>query len=330
MYAYKLKFNAPLHLGTDSEGQESIETVLHSDTIYNAIIMNWSLLFSENPEDLSLKPKFKISSAFPFIGNTLYFPLPVGAFDSIMKEETRDIKKWKRIDYIPESLLKVYLKRNSKDFSEKDAQFFEEHLKKTGKGHFTDKNKLYYGSKTERPRVSIDRLTGTDREGEFFYSSDFYFKNDSGLFFLVNFEDEADKAKFDSALTLLGDNGIGGDRSVGKGCFTFQVEKKDFTLASEKDDALLLSLYYPSLTEIEKGLLDNSLYTLIERSGHAGSYQVASLRKDKLRMLGEGSLLSKGFRSGGAAVKVIDMEKSENAVHNVFRNGLGFLLKKGE
>ena len=323
MLAYKLKFISPLHLGTDSDDQTTIEPILHSDTLFNSLIINWSLLFEEAIPDLIVNPPCKLSSAFPFVAEQLFFPVPVGMFDEIMKDESVDIKKWKKVDYIPLEILKKYLKNEKSELIKND---FEEFSKKHS--CYSEKNRLEFGKSSERPRLTLDRVTNSSVEGAFFYSRDFFFNSDAGLFILVEIENQNEK-KFEAALTLLGENGIGADRSTGKGQFVWEKCSVDLEKAGEKDKALLMSLYYPEMSEIDAGFLEDSSYSLIKRSGHIGHYLAGNIKRNEIRMLSVGSILSAKGRRGGKIVKVVDKEKMSDALFDVFRDGRGFLIKFG-
>ena len=318
LYLYKLNFTSSLHLGTEGIGQEKIESLLHSDTLYNAIIINWSLIYDDRIEDIAVNPLFKISSAFPFIGNKLFFPAPLGIFDKKMEDEKEDLKFWKKLEWIPEETLRSYLKKGvleDSDYTEL-KKFFDD-------SKYFKKNKLNFGFEEERPRVTVDRVNNSS--DEYFHSRDFAFKNNSGLFFLIDFDNEKLKQKFDASLSLLGDNGIGADRSIGKGLFDYTVGKIDFKIASEKDKSLLLSLYFPLQEEIENDLLIYSDYKLKERFGYIGWINSSGKKRNKIRMLAEGSVLNMKGRLGGSVVKVASVKTG--VPYDVYRNGEGFLLK---
>jgi len=318
IYLYKLNFTSPLHLGTEGIGQERIEPLLHSDTLYNAIIINWSLIFDDKIEAMAVNPLFKISSAFPFIDDKLFFPAPLGIFDKKMEDEDEDLKFWKKLEWIPKETLDTYLKQgvlNDSDYT-KLKKFLDN-------PKYYKKNKLNFGKEEERPRVTVNRVNNSS--DEYFHSRDFVFKKDSGLFFLIEFDNEKLKQKFDASLSLLGDNGIGADRSIGKGLFDYTIGKIDLNIATEKDKSLLLSLYFPLQEEIENDLLIYSDYKLKERFGYIGWINSSGKKRNKIRMLAEGSVLNSKGRLGGSVVKVASVKTG--VPYDVYRNGEGFLLK---
>jgi CRISPR-associated protein Csm4 len=78
MNIFKLKFRSALHV--DEKGSGSPETAsefIRSDTLSAAISIAWAKLFTEDRLAVFSDPPFRISSAFPYIGDILIFPVPV-------------------------------------------------------------------------------------------------------------------------------------------------------------------------------------------------------------------------------------------------------------
>ncbi len=333
MHVYKLHFTSPLHLGVDGiDGQEKVEEMLRSDTIFSAIMSNWGLLFDDDVESLCGNPPFTVSSAFPFIGEQRFYPVPIGIFDEIIKENKEDKKFWKKLDFIPETYIKMFLKNGkvSRDELMKLKSFIRDEESrdiKTGVGMYRD-SRLAYRAGSERPRLGIDRLSSSVKEDAFFYSRDVVFNKDAGLFFLAEFSQEADQVKFDAVMRLLGDNGIGADRSIGRGQFEFSKEEIDLKTANNGKTGYLLSCYLPGREEVEEGVLENSIYNLIFRSGYVYDYRMRNTRKQRLIMLSEGAIVSHIGRNGGIVARVCNKDKMD-IPHNVYRNGKAFLLEVG-
>ncbi|HAA33710.1 MAG TPA: hypothetical protein DCD97_00190, partial [Firmicutes bacterium] len=98
MYAVKLKIHSPLHIGKEGLGMEESFVSIHSDTLYSAIYSAWQELFPFEGE-----LPFKISSAYPYIENTFFFPkpsLPAPGFEDAEKRDTyaKDVKKTPFVD----------------------------------------------------------------------------------------------------------------------------------------------------------------------------------------------------------------------------------------
>ena len=93
------------------------------------------------------------------------------------------------------------------------------------------------------------------------------------------------------------DEGIGGYRSAGKGCFE-QPRLEDVVIAvPEKPDGWLsLSLFHPTGTELDG--LGDGFYDLLTRSGYVYSPDNRSLRRKTVRMFDEGSVFPTPERRG--------------------------------
>ncbi len=331
MNVYKMHFTSPLHLGVDGiDGQEKVEDMLRSDTIFSAVMANWGLLFDDDVEELCEKPPFLLSSAFPYVGTGRYYPVPVGMFDDIIKKDSGNRKFWKKVDFIPEKYILKFCKKGELPLEELDElkAFIseEEEKNETGAGGIYSNSKLVYRTGSERPRIGIDRLISSVMDEAFFYSRDVVFNDNCGLFFLVEYSDNSVMKKFDAVLRLLGDNGIGADRSIGRGQFVFSKEETTLKSAAPEKKGLLLSCYLPAEDEVKGGVLSDSMYNMVFRSGYVHDFRMRNLRKKRVTMLGEGSIISHRGRKGGIVARVCDKDEMD-IPHNVYRDGRAFLLE---
>jgi CRISPR-associated protein Csm4 len=319
LFAYYLDFNAPLHIGVEGIGQESVETTIHSDTLWGAIVQCWILLFGTDPIEICTQSPFRISSCFPFIGGQMFFPLPVGALDLLIEQEEdlSRIKKIKKIKYISDTLFFQVIKGQTlvaKDLETENSCWPP--LKD---------EKINQISKTiQRPRLEIDRLSNNAREGQFFYCTDQYFSSNSGLSFLVQCDDQQSFERFEASIRLLADYGIGADRSVGRGTFSFRKSIVELPSISEHQRFCLLSLYHPTHAEVTGGMLkpETSAYTVLRRSGQCGTFGVDQYRRADLWMLAEGSMLSQ--RPIGDIPCVLP--KTGPIPHSIYRYGMAMAV----
>lgn len=329
---YHLIFDAPAHFGIEGIGQERIESTVRSDTLWAAVIQKWLLLFDDDPEMLCKKPPFSVSSCFPIISGSRFYPLPVGVLDAMINEaetgQMKDsagfsVKDLKRVGYLSEELFRHLLGGGALTF---------DNLKEK-QSHFPNMNQQAQQEETngfaeqlQRPRVKTDQLTAGVGEDAFFYCTDQYFADQGGLFFLAAFATEAGKKCFEAALRLLGDSGLGADRSLGRG--TFRLDPHEVTFPSSKKSTpqyLSLSLYHPTEAEAKKGILadrEKSSYALVRRYGYAAAPGVLGARRADVWMLAEGSVLP--WQPVGDIPCVI--EKNRNIPHNVYRYGRAFCL----
>lgn len=315
---YLIKPDTPFHIGERGVGLEETSISVHSDTLFGAICWSWRLLFGEKDliELLNLfkegRPPFLISSTFPFICDIMTLPKPLKGLGGAGLD-----KKVRRAPLVTQSIFQSLVGGNAllpeeydiingdpgnviatldeakkiecimnRAAEEKEEEIDEEEKEK--------KNKKCRGSATgtawtigESPRVTLDRDT---RMSSIYYAGDVRFMEGSGLYFLVDFRDKKYESMFDGALRLLGDEGLGGERSSGRGLFSFDKisdDKIESIGVDGGDDAVLLSLYRPR--KEDASTLQSSTYGLITRRGWTAGK--SDLRKKSVRMLTEGSMI---------------------------------------
>ena len=111
----KLCFTSPLHVGEVGIGLEENSLLLHSDTIFNAICNSLAKLYSRETvtkmlENYLSEMPFRISSGFPFINDTLYFPKPMSRAD-IDPELPQDyLKKLKKTKYLTKPYFEKWIR----------------------------------------------------------------------------------------------------------------------------------------------------------------------------------------------------------------------------
>jgi len=113
----------------------------------------------------------------------------------------------------------------------------------------------------------------------------------------------------------LGDEGIGGKRSTGRGQFIPIPITMSLELPKSPSGYTTLALYYPSNNEMIS--IDDS-YSLIERGGWIVSHLPTSIKRKRVNMLTEGSVFSHCPK--GTLVDVTPV----GYPHRVFRNGCAF------
>jgi CRISPR-associated protein Csm4 len=275
------------------------------------------MLFNDEIDPLCHAPGFRVSSAFPYIGENRFYPVPIGSLDDVMSDKKEDIKVWRKLRYIPENIFIHYLAQGK--FDPEDIEIL--------KSQNIDSLRSKYGQEFERPRVTVCRMLSSVLDGGYFHSRDFVFYDDSGYYFLADFDDQQIQDKFDAALRLLGDNGIGADRNIGRGQFSFKKQKIDaFDNPSYRQKAILLSLYFPSETEVREGVLDESSYAIVPRYGYVATFGIGNVRRKKINMLAEGSVISGKGRGYGMIKKVVDKDELQGLLFDVYRYGIGFFV----
>lgn len=343
----KFHFRTPLHIGSVRQDYGISETMLHSDSIYSAIISAWATLGLDIPDLKNGKDLgFTISSLFPFyqknkeLNPIYFFPKPLGLIQPETYETHKQIKKIKYLDF--ESFKEVLKgnfqpKTNSKniegDFYLSDKNKNEEDCEKKNKVKNFDKDfmdsEVY--ARNRVPRYGEVDENNNPVETRIYYIDRIFFKGDSGLFCVAQFENTDIENKVMGALRYLQDEGIGTDRHVGNGLF--EIEANDFEgFISESNYALNLSLFCPQdKSSLEKMLDEKSQYEILKRGGWISTEPYLTYRKKSVYMFKEGSIFNtqdlqgfenlKGLKVGGKTVDLKPENTPETVNHSVYRVG---------
>lgn len=322
--AYKLNFTGPLHISDARSDYGTGETLIHSDGFYAALIASLAKLGVEVSADLHCT----ISSLFPFtsfgkdLKETIYFfPKPFLDFHSYTDYD--DIKKLKRIEWLDKSYFEELLK------GEIDKPINETTIQKS----FLSEKKINpeFIERQVVPRVAIPRSKNeNDGETNIFYIEKTYFEKGSGLFFLQTGETEL----LEQALNLLQHEGIGTDRYVGFGSFTFEkIEDFNLEIPDSTNYSVALSLFNPGEDfSLKSSLQDkNTAWDIIKRGGWITTEGNIGSRKKSVYMFREGSIF-KELNNRNTAGKIdIDLKPDESEgftppEHPIWRNGKALFL----
>lgn len=164
----------------------------------------------------------------------------------------------------------------------------------------------------------------------------------AGLYFIIKFPKPVDEKlvqRLKLALDLLGEEGLGGERSSGAGRFKpnwineeekeFEKDWKNILNPSEvnknKPNYCLISLYWQN--SLPDGLLDESAaYEIQERGGWIVSpFSGRQLRRQSLRMFTEGSVFPCSPLGELADVTPKEFHKYPDT-HKIYRSGISFSL----
>lgn len=311
------------HLGTKEGILEETADYIHSDTLFSAICNSHRLLYGNEELESILEqfkdddPPFLISSAFPFVKDMLLFPLPKNVDFGEYVEERKEFKK---VEFVSRTIFERILE--NKDIKE-DAK--KENLIQRKRILLTSEEKSELGddkiwSEREVPRVTIDRKTSASNIyhfGEVFYS------NECGMYFLIDFKKKECEKEVKAAIRLLGDEGIGGDRTYGKGLF--KIKEPEFDRISmdfqPRNGFVTLSLYYPKKDEVPK--LKDGYYEFISRGGWIYSLEGRNIRRKFTRMFIEGSVFGVPTGLYGDLVPVGPKEFTH---HEIYRYGYAFTI----
>jgi len=331
-----------------------------SDTLFGALCWGYRLLFSE----VSLKdrldefeeafnsekevvPPFLLSSCFLFIQGQKeqkrvhYLPRPFGRRMEVVDESLRGLEgTLKGVRILKGLKRKINLSEEEFDAviqgRKSDADFIKEIRKELERRDKLSFGKVEQGSPAdilESPHNAINRLSGAVQEGRFFYHQELVIKPGNGIFFCLKCRDEDLLKDLKQVLYFLGDRGIGGESSMGKGQFKPEFkEGLPFTEPSEPANyAVTLSLTYPDA--YIRSALKESYYELEKRQGKVESMYARAphIWKDSILMLREGSTIpiQNAKRKWLGANPVVREGVSDLSGHtfNVRQYGLAFLVK---
>ena len=207
----KLRFTAPLHLSRGREQFDESAQTLHSDTISAALFVAARQLGAPEPEVLDMLNKVRLSSAFPFLGEEYYFPKPMAPLPFQLKDTPTEKqgKPFKKIRFLGKSWFERAI-QGEEAWIDKDKHLAQgEYLTDMPGGSMLQKNV------TQRVQIQPDQLG----DSKPYYIERLFFTENAGLFVLAEWMDNNAKELFHRSFRLLGDLGIGTDRSVGNGFF---------------------------------------------------------------------------------------------------------------
>ncbi len=324
LVAYRLALRGPLHLGTGREGDlADLDLLPRSDTLAAAIISLWRHVMPEASASdithIAAEPPFAISSALPTVmvggdWRPLLF-IPAGTFDRLAELPSTLRKELKRIRFADFDALRALL---SGRLPKTAAQYGEALIS----GNF--RGELWHNQ--SRLRIQVDRIGDRPMEGMLYEFGSLQLGEPVRLSVIIDFIEESSRRGVEAALALLGDEGIGGDRSSGYGGFEIEQISENFGedfAVLDGGARLSLSLLYPSRDEIEAGLLDAPAeYTIASRGGWTTAQGAATMRRKPVNMIVEGSVIRDlGRRTYGASPIVLEARDGDGPAHPVFRPG---------
>jgi CRISPR-associated protein Csm4 len=317
----KLKPRGAFHLGEKEAILEHTSDYIHSDTLFSAICNAYRLLYGKGKlEDMlelfkDRKPPFSISSAFPYTGESLLFPVPRNINFSVHPED----KKFKKVEFFSKTIFDgIAMGESIEEHIKGDNLVQSKHVLLTDAERDKLKGDEIWSSK-EVPRVVIDRKTSASN---IYHFGEVSFADNCGLYFLMDLRIQEYKEKVEAAIRLLGDEGIGGDRTYGKGLFKAEFNDEEIEMNVKSGNHFVtLSLYYPMEGEIS---LKEGYYELINIGGWIYSLDAKNLRRRTVRMFAEGSV----FKSANTDLygRLMDVTPEDFTEHSVYRYGYAFAV----
>lgn len=329
---YRLRPRAPFHFGERGVGLEASERIFRSDSLFSAIVSAVRELEGANEAEALLspflderrEPPFLVSSCFPFVADVLLLPRPF--LRPNLPRDPKVARLYKNVQYVSIGIWQRLAAGLPLDSDLRDENLYqhgsvwlrgEEAAGLRSRGLTPDAS---LWSTQVSPRVSLDRQTSAS---EIYGCGRAAYSRGTGLYFLARFEDASLRPRVEAALRLLGESGLGGERS--SGCGSFEPELPPIALefpTGESPSAFAaLACYKPTLAELRRGVLaPPASYDLVSRFGWVCSPEGAALRRKDVAMLVEGSVTS-GDRPRGA---LVDVTPDGFQGHRVYRSGLAF------
>lgn len=281
----KMRFSAPLHLSRGREQYDESARTLHSDTLAAALFTAARQLGAAEREVLAMLDALRLSSAFPFWGEEYFLPKPMLPLPFKFKDvpEEKQGKPFKKIRFLGKSWFEKVLNGEEATI---DA---EKHLAEAAFLSDYPLQTVFKTDVTQRVTIPPDYVEDPTP----FYTERLYFGAQAGLYVLVHWHDEGAKDLFQQSFRLLGDLGIGTDRSVGNGFFEPSFGALELRTPDNATHQCALGLYLPVEGELTSDDLEASTWNLTKRGGYlAGAPHPdhITLRKRSVFMFEAGSV----------------------------------------
>jgi len=337
LYLFRLNFQGPVRFGASGIGLEETSLTLDSDGLASAFLN--ALAVQEGPaavagfinESLDGKPPAVFSSLFPFGPDadnpkaTLYaLPRPLAAppaAPEVLRGLGKDLKKVRWLT--PQDAARWL---GEAELSKDELETITQYARKLARP-WDDEARQGWFAEELRPRVALDRDT---QSSNLWACAAVRFAPGAGLYGLVNLRDDW-RDRWLGAMRLLGEMGLGGERTYGFG--EFQIagpesldESWQPLLAGRSRRFLLLSTYFPASGE--KPLLSEALeaWDAVERRGYVVSGRHATtLKRKRVRFLVPGSVFTRPL-AGTFADVTPNNHTALGLAHRVYRCGLALHL----
>jgi CRISPR-associated protein Csm4 len=322
---YRLHFTTPFHLSDARDDYSVSLKTICSDTMYAALISCLAKTGREIPQNGDLG--FTISSLFPFYqkdekSDAVYFlPKPLRSVLPDL-EQMEDAKKIKKLQWLGIEEFSEFINGNNNIFANLQNVKGEYFTKKEIDGDFIFSR--------ISPRVTVSRTGRGD--ATLFFMDRVYFKGYSGLYFIAAGADNL----LNEAISILQHEGIGTDRSVGNGFFTFSEDEIeiDCPCETETDYAIALSMFIPeSKKQLEECLAGEKVgYDYARRGGWITTAPFNTFRKNAIYAFMHGSVLSLKLDSDIEIKGKIEDLKPEltfagqRLEHPIWRSGKSFFI----
>lgn len=344
----------PVHFGEVGIGIEETTERVRSDTLYSAIMSLYARLYDRDRLQTLINrfittpksPPFRLSSSFlyrqiePRSQTIFYLPTPLSRPNNYPIHDDLSIRKaFQKLEFLPLNIWQRWYQGSGISLADIQEIKQQQTQEKNRSRQLEQAGLFDYKQAFRRnvvPKVALDRVT---HASNFYHTGFVKFNNDptkeqSGLYFLIQLPDESSaiESELYSVITLLGEEGLGGERSSGAG----QFEIKDWMNPADADPQKpwlqtwnsvlnhtqgnhhsLISLFWQKKLPPDL-ITPTTRYTIQERGGWAIG---VAQRRHKVHMLTEGSVFS--IPPIGELAPVTP---STFKTHEIYRSGISLSL----
>ncbi len=328
----QLRPTTPWRLGPDSGERDRVDTLCHSDTLWAAVTSAMGRLGKREEWLAATAPKerppeVRFSSCFPHLNGEPYVPPPRNLWPPVASARVR----WKGAQFVPARVVEALLAERPPDEDAWTVDGVSQCLlaARAGAGPQGPFRVAL------RAAAAVDRISGSLADPH--RTACLEFTAEAGLWAAAVFAGEAARDRWiepvRAAFRLLGDSGLGGERSRGwgrfeivgasEGSFPEMIVRRPPEAAQDPEVEpppsetayWMLSLFSPAPED--RVDWQRGCYTLVTRAGRVESAAGWGELKRPLRMVAEGSVLLASAPPVGLARDVAP----EGFPHPVLRAG---------
>lgn len=334
------------HFGRQGIGLEEASETLASDSLFAALVAQAAHLESPAPGRepafatpfVNGTPPFVLSSLLPRLDTLILLPRPALKLPMSETQRRKIGKGFKKLRYLSPQLFadvcagrpfadeplimqggKVWLSREEarglpspwKQVSSESDEAWLARLQATP-----------IWSIEAVPRVTVDRASNTSA---YYEVGRVVYALGAGLALLVRYADPEAQGQFEHLLTLLGESGLGGRRSSGYGAFAWAAGPTlALDVGAPGQRVVLLSRYLPREDELACLQHEHAAYQLVNVGGWLFSPGQPAQRRQRIRMVAEGSVLATGATPVYGRIADVRPDYSlSSREHPIFKCGKG-------
>ena len=345
--AYPLRPRAPFHFGVRGVGVEATALAARSDTLFSALCITLRELYGRaevehfvgqfpTVEDPERAPPLLLSAGQPYAGDVRFYPRPLLPVPGL-EDDPAEQKHQKKINLVSETIFRAWVgggdvlqhydRSEGGNLLHGGRVWVTANECATLSDRFLDEStgQVRMWVVGDVPRVAVDRISSGS---SVYQAGQVRFAPGAGLYLLVAWRGDAWRDRFWEVLQVLGDAGIGGERSSGYGLFTpLEPQRVDLPDVEGTDRWVTLSSCWP--LPGQEGLLGpGAAYRLENRRGWMDSPEGRNLRRKSVHMLEPGSVLRAlpGHTTYGG---LADVTPEIFEAHVVWRYGLALPVGYG-